>query len=109
MLLLILACTDAPDTADSVAPDPCEVEDNDNVLEIEGDADCGEAIYDTLCDTCHDDNDVDMAMWVPHHSDVELLLVIEAGTEGMPPQQLDNPSRAHVLAWLRDRYGEQQD
>ena len=103
MLLLLLACTDAVDTADSV--DPCVVEDDSNVLEIEGSADCGEPIYDALCDTCHDDNDVDMAAWVPHHSDIELLLVMDTGADGMPPQQLDNASRAHVLAYLRARYG----
>jgi hypothetical protein len=110
LLALALACGETEDSGDSSPPvDPCAVADgteDDTILEIEGLAECGEAVYATMCEACHFENEVDLVDHVPNHTDEALIYVLLAGSGDMPSIEIENHDAAHVLAWLRDQYGD---
>lgn len=116
------ACTAA--TPDPTHSDPpvdselsCEVEDPEApALEIEGIAACGQPTFVTYCGGCHGDDGrgregqtesgPDLSEHVPAHTDAELLVTLIAGQGEMPASGLSNDKLAHVLAWLREEFGE---
>ena len=126
--LVLLACADkgandsaANGGADEPAggDDTAEVEcgpanDPDvlSALDIEGDPTCGEPIYMLHCAGCHgtDGGGAEpgpaIGDHVVSHTDEELLFVLLVGQDEMPAQGLGNRENAHVLAWLRDTFGE---
>ena len=122
MLLLsfLLACGDPdPDSSDTAAAidacAPSEAQANATVFELieeGGDPDCGAEIYAGACASCHAEDgsgtsdQTDLRMHVPTMSDVELIGVIVAGSDEMPPSGLAPFDTAQVVAWLRVSFGE---
>lgn len=117
---LLFACTGQPSEtaapADSEAVS-CDVDDPDApTLEITGVPACGERTFGTYCAGCHGPDargktsgtevGPDLSEHVPAHTDGELLFVLLQGQGDMPASGLANDQHAHILAWLRDSFGE---
>lgn len=116
-MLLLLACTTTPEFDSTIVDSaPCDAADSDaSLLDIEGLAPCGEPIFKTACGTCHGDDGrgadgpeagPDLAEHVAAHTDEEIAYVLLVGQGDMPAPGLSNAENAHVLAWLRERFGD---
>lgn len=117
--LMLAGCAPAPDPNDELNQDSDAV-DTDALLDCEapledvrGHPACGARLFMATCTTCHAEDGTgtglgpDLNNHVPNHSDVELLFVLRLGSGDMPPSELADPGNNHVLAWLRDEFGEQ--
>lgn len=113
----LLACEPDPiDSAvadDSSVSDPCAVADPDaNAFEIEGLPECGEPLYRTHCESCHGPSGEGtsagppMTEMMPMHPDEQILFVVIAGSGDMPGFELEQAELAHLLAYLRESFGE---
>jgi len=115
MIWLWLACAGDPaetGIGDSVPADPCLVDEDANAFEIEGVPDCGEPVYAEHCASCHGvagegtSAGPSMTEMMPMHADEQVLFVIVAGTGDMPGFELEQGELAHLLAWLREGFGD---
>lgn len=121
-LVLLAGCGETAQTDDTLATDSdtgpdwdslCPVEGiESNPAELESDLTCGGYWFETECSACHGSDGTgtklgaDITGHVPGHTDLELMLVMSAGTGDMPAQDLDSQQIADTLHYLRHTFGE---
>jgi mono/diheme cytochrome c family protein len=109
---LLLAC--GPGTVeDTVVGCPtASTGEGKDPLELEGDAACGEELYQSSsCVGCHGEEGAGAGEWpslvehVPCHTDEELIVVLTGGRPKMPDPGLGMQQLADMIAWLRVEFG----
>ncbi len=92
-----------------------EEEDDTGFSPAGGDATAGEAIYGSACASCHGATGrgtaagPDLSDEVPEMSDGEIAEVITEGEDDMPAIALSATEIADVIAWLRARFGREEE